>query len=109
MSDEQIQPQGEEQQQQQLQVSVDSQNVQLVFANDYRIYNAMEGVAVDLSFNMLTPNPQNQNQPQLHIKVTHRLAMSFVTTKRLAMSLSQFIKRIEQQYGEIPINPGQKK
>jgi hypothetical protein len=40
--------------------------------------------------------------------VTDRVVMSYASTKRLAMSLGQLIKRFEQQFGEILIRPGQK-
>ena len=42
-------------------------------------------------------------------KVTDRVVMSYANAKRLAMSLSQLIKRYEQQFGELPANPGQRR
>ncbi len=42
-------------------------------------------------------------------KVTDRVIMSYVNAKRLAMSLGQLVKRYEQQFGELPLNPGQRK
>ena len=46
-------------------------------------------------------------QAQLLFKVTDRAVMSYTNAKRLAMSLSQLVKRYEQQFGEIPMQPGQ--
>ena len=43
------------------------------------------------------------------LKVTDRVVISYVTAKRLALSLQQLVKRFEQQFGEIPVMPGQRK
>ena len=96
---------------QQVQVMLDDRDLQIVYANAYRINNAPEEVVVDLGFNMLNPNVQpGQGGPQqVLFKVTHRVAMSYTNAKRLTVSLGQFIKRFEQQYGEIPLTPGPKK
>ena len=68
-----------------------------------------EEVVVDLGFNMPNPNPANPGQQQLLFKVTDRVIMSYSSIKRLSTSLSQLIKRYEQQFGEIPTQPGQRK
>ena len=66
-------------------------------------------VVLDLGFNMPNPNPNPQQggQAQLLFKVTDRVIMSYINAKRLAMSLGQLIKRYEQQFGELPLQPGQ--
>jgi len=43
------------------------------------------------------------------LKVTDRVVISYVTAKRLQLSLQQLVKRFEQQFGEIPVMPGQRK
>ena len=48
-------------------------------------------------------------QAQLLFKVTDRVIMSYSTAKRLSTSLTQLIRRYEQQFGEIPTQPGQRK
>jgi Protein of unknown function (DUF3467) len=35
--------------------------------------------------------------------------MNYANAKRLAGSLAQLVKRFEQQFGEIPIQPGARK
>ena len=42
-------------------------------------------------------------------KVTDRVVMSYINAKRLAMSLGQLVKRYEQQFGELPMQPGQRR
>jgi len=42
-------------------------------------------------------------------KLTDRIVLSYPNAKRLAGSLLQLIKRYEQQFGEIPTQPGARK
>jgi hypothetical protein len=91
-----------------VQVLLDERELRTVYTNAYRIHTATEEVVVDLGFNMPNPNQQG-GQAQLLFKVTDRVIMSYSNAKRLAMSLSQLVKRYEQQFGEIPTQPGQRK
>ena len=101
----------QEPQQQQIQVQLDERELRTVYTNAYRIHTAPEEVVIDLGFNMANPNPNQQQggQTQLLFKLTDRVVMSYTNAKRLAMSLGQLIKRYEQQFGELPLQPGQKK
>ena len=65
-----------------------------------------------LGFNMPNPSAQQPNQPLMLFKVTDRVILSYSNAKRLATSLTQLIKRHEQQFGEIQMpqaaqQPGQ--
>lgn len=92
---------------QQVQVLLDERELKTVYSNAYRIHSSAEEVVIDLGFNMPNPNPSPQSgQAQLLFKVTDRIIMSYSSAKRLAGSLSQLIRRYEQQFGEIPIQPG---
>ncbi len=98
--------------QQQVQVLLDERELRTMYANAYRIHTAAEEVVIDLGFNMPNPNPNPQSnvQPQqLLFKVTDRVILSYANAKRLAMSLGQLVKRYEQQFGELPMQPGQRK
>jgi hypothetical protein len=84
-----------------------------MYTNAYRIHTAAEEVVIDLGFNMPNPNQQQQQQQggtpaqaQLLFKVTDRVIMSYPNAKRLALSLQQLINRYEQQFGQIPTQPG---
>jgi len=85
---------------------LDERDLKVIFSNAYRIHTTAEEVVIDLGFNMPDPNPQQGGAPRLLFKVTDRVVMSYASTKRLAMSLGQLIKRYEQQFGEIQIRPG---
>src|SRR4051794_19434624 len=100
---------GPEGQQQGVQVLLDERELKTTYTNAYRIHTAPEEVVIDLGFNMANPNNQGQSQQQLLFKVTDRVILTYVNAKRLAMSLGQLIKRYEQQFGELPLQPGQRK
>ena len=91
---------------QNVQLMLDERDMRTSFCNAYRIHTTAEEVVVDFGFNMLNPNPAG-GQQQLLFKVTERIIMTYSTTKRLTGSLSQLIRRYEQQFGEIPTQPGQ--
>ena len=96
-------------QQQGVQVLLDERELKTTYTNAYRIHTAPEEVVIDLGFNMANPNTQAGGQAQLLFKVTDRVVMTYVNAKRLAMSLGQLVKRYEQQFGELPVQPGQKR
>jgi hypothetical protein len=93
-------------QQPNVQLVLDERDMRTTFVNAYRIHTTAEEVVVDFGFNMLNPNPQG-GQQQMLFKVTDRIILSYSTTKRLTASLGQLIRRYEQQFGEIPMQPGQ--
>src|SRR3954470_8642808 len=95
--------------QQQVQVLVDERDMKTVYANAYRIHTAEQEAVIDFGFNMPNPNAQAGQRRQVLLKVTDRVVISYVTAKRLALSLQQLVKRFEQQFGEIPVMPGQRK
>src|SRR5437764_3702511 len=104
MAEEQVtqQPAGGEQQ---VQLMLDERDLRTTFSNAYRIHTTAEEVVLDFGFNMLNPNPQG-GQQQMLFKVNERIVMSYSSIKRLTASLSQLIRRYEQQFGEIPMQPG---
>jgi hypothetical protein len=93
---------------QQIQVMLDEREMKTVYANAYRIHTAPEEVVIDLGFNMHNPNTQpGQPNQQMLFRVSDRVIMGYANAKRLAMSLQQLVKRFEQQFGEIPLQPNQ--
>lgn len=106
---EEIEQAGQAAGQQQVQVLVDERDMKTLYANAYRIHTAEQEAVIDFGFNMPNPNAQAGQQQQVLLKVTDRVVISYVTAKRLALSLQQLVKRFEQQFGEIPVMPGQRK
>ena len=91
---------------QNVQLMLDERDMKSTFANAYRIHTTAEEVVIDFGFNMLNPNPQT-GQQQMLFKVSERMIMTYSTIKRLTGSMTQLIRRYEQQFGEIPMQPGQ--
>ena len=103
---------GAPQQQQGIQVLLDERESRTIYANAYRFHQTAEEVIMDLGFNMPNPNPgplPEGTQAQLLFKITDRVIMSYPNAKRLLMSMTQLVKRYEQQFGEIPMQPGQRR
>jgi hypothetical protein len=94
-------------QQQNIQVFVDEREMKTTYANLPRIHQTAEEVFVDFGVQVAQPN--QQGQPQIMLKVQDRVIMSYPTAKRLVNALGQLIKRYEQQFGEIPMQPGQRR
>lgn len=90
-----------------VQVLLDERELRQIYSNTYRIHVTADEVIVDLGFNMPNPNPQNAQQQQFLLKITDRVVMSYISAKRLSQSLTQLVKRYEQQFGELT-PPGQK-
>ncbi len=88
-----------------VQVLLDERELKSVYANAYRIHTSSEEVIIDLGFNMPNPNQQGGGA-QLLFKVTDRVILTYGNAKRLSMSLTQLIKRYEQQFGELPVQKG---
>ncbi|HEX8521363.1 MAG TPA: DUF3467 domain-containing protein [Tepidisphaeraceae bacterium] len=89
-----------------VQVLLDERELRSVYANAYRIHTSSEEVIIDLGFNMPNPNQQQGGGAQLLFKVTDRVILTYGNAKRLSMSLTQLIKRYEQQFGELPVQRG---
>lgn len=89
---------------QNVQLVVDDRDLKTVYTNGYLINQTAEEVVIDFGFNM--PRPNQGGQPQVLFKLTDRVVLSYPNAKRLAGSLLQLIKRYEQQFGEIPTQPG---
>ncbi|MGA2498345.1 MAG: DUF3467 domain-containing protein [Tepidisphaeraceae bacterium] len=93
--------------QQNIQVFVDEREMKTTYSNLPRIHQTAEEVFVDFGIQVAQPN--QQGQPQIMLKVVDRVILSYPTAKRLANALGQLIKRYEQQFGEIQVQPGQRR
>src|SRR6185312_10376861 len=79
---------------------VDEREMRSIYSNFFRMFTASEELILEFCFNMPNPNAAAGKQ-QVLIKVADRVIMSYPTAKRLANSLTQLIKRYEQQFGEV--------
>ena len=59
---------------------------------------------LDFGLNLVNPASQQENQPQVMFQVNERVIMNYYSTKRLAITLSQVIRRHEDQFGELEMD-----
>lgn len=101
---EQFQPVGAPPAGGQVTVSFDDAAADVTYANMLRLHSSPEDFAIDLAY---IPNPALlQNRP---LKVTNRVILSPANAKRLLGMLAQGIKRHEEQFGVIELDPKKRK
>jgi len=89
--------------QQQVQLRIDESTLQSTYANAFRTNGTAEEVILDFGLNLVAP-PVQQGQPQILFKVNQRVIMNYYSVKRLAITLSQLIRRHEEQFGEMELD-----
>lgn len=90
--------------QQQVQLRIDEANMQTTYANAFRTNGTAEEVLLDFGLNLIGPPQQPQSQPQILFRVNQRVIMNYYSVKRLAITLSQLIRRHEEQFGELELD-----
>ncbi len=90
--------------QQQVRLRMDEREMTTSYANAFRTNGMAEEVMLDFGVNMVVPNPQQQNQPEILFKVNNRVILNYYSAKRLAIALSQLIRRHEDQFGELELD-----
>lgn len=92
--------------QQQVRLRVDERSMDTAYANAFRTNSTAEEVMIDFGLNLATnaPGAEGQNQPEILFRVNDRVVMNFYTTKRLAITLGQMIRRYEEQFGELELD-----
>ena len=89
--------------QQQIQLRMDESGLQTTYANAFRSNGTAEEVILDFGLNLVGP-PTKEGQPQIIFKVNQRVVMNYYSAKRLAITLSQLIRRHEDQFGELELD-----
>ncbi len=89
--------------QRQIQLRVDERDMRTSYANAFRTNGTAEEVMLDFGLNLLYPT-QQQDQPQIVFRVNERVVLNYYSAKRLAITLSQVIRRYEQQFGELELD-----
>ncbi len=89
--------------QQQVRLHVDERDLTTSYANAFRANGTAEEVMLDFGLN-LVGQPAQGGQPEILFKVTNRVVMNYFSAKRLAITLSQIIRRHEEQFGELEMD-----
>ena len=90
--------------QRQVRLHVDERNMRTSYANAFRTNGTAEEVMLDFGLNQLNPATQQQDQPEIVFQVNDRVIMNYYSAKRLAITLSQLIRRHEEQFGELEMD-----
>jgi len=89
--------------QRQIRVRVDEREMGTTYANAFRTNATAEEVMLDFGMNLVNPAAKDK-QPEITFKVTERVIMNYYSAKRMAITLSQLIRRHEDQFGELELD-----
>ena len=90
--------------QQQVRLRVDERNMKSSYANAFRTNGTAEEVMLDFGLNLVGQPQEGQSQPEILFQVNERVIMNYYSAKRLAITLSQLIRRHEEQFGELEMD-----
>ena len=90
--------------QRQLRVGIDERNMGVIYANAFRTSPQADEVMVDFGLNVANPGAGQANQPDVIFQVNERVILNYYSAKRLAITLSQLIRRHEEQFGELELD-----
>ena len=90
--------------QQQVRPRMDDRAMQTTYANAFRTNGTAEEVMLDFGLNLMSPATQPEGQPEIVFQVNERVILNYFSAKRLAITLSQLIRRHEEQFGEMELD-----
>ena len=90
--------------QRQVRLRMDERNMKTSYANAFRTNGTAEEVMLDFGLNVANPAGQQQDQPEIVFHVNDRIVLNYFSAKRLAITLSQVIRRHEEQFGELELD-----
>jgi len=90
--------------QRQVRLRVDERTMRTSYANAFRTNGTAEEVMLDFGLNLVSPAAGQKDQPEIMFQVSDRIIMNYYSAKRLAITLSQLIRRHEEQFGELEMD-----
>ena len=100
-----VEPQANEQAaQQQIRLRMDHREMSTSYANMVMTHSMPNEVLLDFGLNLVAPSAQQQGQPEMVFKVNDRIIMNYYSAKQLAITLSQVVRRFEEQFGELELD-----
>lgn len=90
--------------QQQVRLRIDERNMQTHYSNAFRTNGTAEEVMLDFGVNLMSPTAEQQSQPEIVFQVTDRVILNYYSAKRLAITLSQLVRRHEDQFGQLELD-----
>ena len=90
--------------QQQVRVRLDERNMTTSYANAFRTNGTAEEVMLDFGLNLVGPPSREGDQAEIIFRVNNRVILNYYSAKRLALTLSQLLRRHEEQFGELELD-----
>jgi len=90
--------------QQQIRLRIDERSMDTKYANAFRTNGTAEEVMLDFGMNLVAPPRAQQEQPEILFQIGQRVVLNYYSAKRLAIALSQLIRRYEDQFGELVLD-----
>ncbi len=90
--------------QRRVQLRIDESKLTTSYANAFRTNGTAEEVLLDFGLNLIEQSAGPQATPQIQFQVNDRVVMNYYSAKRLAITLSQLIRRHEDQFGELELD-----
>jgi hypothetical protein len=90
--------------QQQIRLRMDERNMATNYSNAFRTNGTAEEVMLDFGINLINPATGPERQPEIVFQINQRVVMNYYSAKRLAITLSQLIRRHEDQFGELVLD-----
>ncbi|MBL8874321.1 MAG: DUF3467 domain-containing protein [Phycisphaerae bacterium] len=89
-------------QQQQVAIRIDETKMVTTYANTIRTTNTQDEVILDFGLNVPQQGPDGQQA--IHFSIGSRVVLNWNGAKRLAMTLSELVRRYEQAVSEAQNN-----
>jgi len=90
--------------QKQVRMRINENNMRTAYANAFRASETAEEIILDFGVNTIRPAAGQQDQPEIIFQANERIIMNLYSAKRLAITLSQLIRKYEQQFGELELD-----
>ena len=95
--------------QKRIKIAFDEKNLKTSYANGFRTAATAEEVLLDFGLNYVQPSGQQAGQGKIIFQANDRIIMNYYAAKRLAITLSQLVRRYEEQYGELELNAARRR
>lgn len=95
--------------QKRIRLDVDERNLKTSYTNGFRTAATAEEVLLDFGLNYVQPTGQQGTQRKIVFQANERIIMNYYSAKRLAITLSQIVRRHEQQFGELELNAAKRR
>jgi hypothetical protein len=90
--------------QQQVRLRVENRGAPFTYANMFGANASADELVLDFGTNQAVPGAKPEDPPEILFTVSQRIVMNLYSAKRLALTLSQLIRRHEEQFGLLELD-----